>query len=182
MSVLLSRDYATGIAAIFPGGGTPDSRARTDPVSIIGMGETSTRIRVLVVDDDLSIRSTIAGILEEDFEVTTCGSPRRALTLLSQSDYDLIVTDWQMPEMDGLEFARAALARYARLGCLLMTGQMDDLSQQVAWSERKTIGLLSKPFRPEQFLDRVTQVAQLARMKRSIAKLSGTTERKPLGQ
>jgi two-component system chemotaxis response regulator CheY len=64
-----------------------------------------TKRRILVVEDSASTRSLVRAILEEDasFEVTEAQSGFDAMRLLPRSKYDLIITDINMPDVNGLE-------------------------------------------------------------------------------
>jgi len=60
--------------------------------------------RVLVVDDDAEVRQLIdAALRDVGFEVSLAGSGEEALALVAAGDYDVVVTDLQMPGMDGLQ-------------------------------------------------------------------------------
>jgi two-component system chemotaxis response regulator CheY len=65
----------------------------------------ATKRRILVVEDSASTRSLVRAILEEDasFEVTEAQSGFDAMRLLPRSKYDLIITDINMPDVNGLE-------------------------------------------------------------------------------
>ena len=64
-------------------------------------------IRVLVVEDDALNRSIVCRLLlQGKFEPVTAVSGAQALTLVSQLPFDVILMDWQMPDMDGLECTR----------------------------------------------------------------------------
>ncbi|HYW71482.1 MAG TPA: sigma-54 dependent transcriptional regulator, partial [Pyrinomonadaceae bacterium] len=64
----------------------------------------SRNIRVLVVDDDSSLRSVVAEQLcRGDFEAVPMASAREAVKLLSEQDYDVVLLDVMMPDMSGLE-------------------------------------------------------------------------------
>jgi DNA-binding response OmpR family regulator len=63
--------------------------------------------RVLVVDDDRASRLLLRRTLEESgYEVAQAGDGREALAELDARPADIVVTDWQMPEMDGIELCR----------------------------------------------------------------------------
>lgn len=72
--------------------------------------EPSTRtapIRVLVVEDDALNRSIVCRLLTQGkFEPVTAINGAQALTLVSQLPFDVILMDWQMPDMNGLECTR----------------------------------------------------------------------------
>ena len=60
--------------------------------------------KVILVDDDDLVRSTVCFMLRTlDFDVTEAPCGKEALKLLSESKFDLVITDLFMPEFDGLE-------------------------------------------------------------------------------
>ncbi len=65
----------------------------------------SPRIRILLVDDDELFRESLAmNLVDEEFNVTECQNGRACLALLhDRSDFDLILLDWRMPGMSGIE-------------------------------------------------------------------------------
>ncbi len=66
----------------------------------------------LIVDDSKVIRKVARHILETlDFTVSEAGDGREALAMCSQTDPDVILLDWNMPVMSGIEFLRAMAAR-----------------------------------------------------------------------
>lgn len=63
--------------------------------------------RILVVDDEISIRMGIREFAEyQGYDVTGAANGREALELCRQQDFDLIIMDIMMPEMDGYEATR----------------------------------------------------------------------------
>ncbi len=63
-----------------------------------------TKASVLIVNDEAVIRSALSRMLSgAGFNVTTAASAREALRMLDQAQFDAIVTDIMMPEMDGIE-------------------------------------------------------------------------------
>jgi two-component system chemotaxis response regulator CheY len=69
-------------------------------------------MRALVIDDSTAMRSILARMLRElGFEVLQAGNGREAIDRLETSGgVDLALVDWNMPEMDGLEFVRRVRA------------------------------------------------------------------------
>jgi signal transduction histidine kinase len=57
--------------------------------------------RLLIVDDDFSIRLLLSRTLEDHYQVTTAENGREALDLLEQDQFDLVLSDVRMPEVDG---------------------------------------------------------------------------------
>jgi diguanylate cyclase (GGDEF)-like protein len=68
--------------------------------------------RVIVVDDDELTRTQLAALLKlADYEVHTAGSGTEALRLLDETRCHVVLTDWEMPGMDGLALCRSLRAR-----------------------------------------------------------------------
>ena len=82
-------------------------------------------IRVLHVDDELGILQTTKQILEMDgvFIVTSVNSVNKALQLIEQQDFDVVVSDYQIPEKDGLTFLAELREKKNNLPFILFTGK-----------------------------------------------------------
>ena len=84
--------------------------------------------RVLIVDDEDSIRSLVARAIAMDgHETVTAADGAEALEILGneQGVFDLLLTDIQMPVMDGIALALTAARDFPELTILLMTGFAD---------------------------------------------------------
>jgi putative two-component system response regulator len=102
--------------------------------------------RVLVIDDEDIIRTLMMEILEAaGHEVAGAETAERALFLLEDHEYELVVSDVVMPGLSGLELLEAVRARRASLPVVLVTGAgtYDTLSQALT---RGAAGLVTKPF------------------------------------
>ena len=105
-------------------------------------------LRLLVVDDDPAVRATITSMLIEDgHSVEAVASGASALALLREGDVDLVVADYLMPEMTGVELMRAARRIRPGTRFLLVSGYSD--SDEIASASDQT-ALLSKPFTADQ--------------------------------
>ena len=85
-------------------------------------------LRILVVDDDPLMRSLLEAVLVSlGYTVTTAGDGRQALDLLESDQVNLIITDWMMPDVDGLELCRRLRARPAAgyTYIILLTARQD---------------------------------------------------------
>ena len=105
--------------------------------------------RVLVVDDDPSVRQVIALSLEDaGFVVTGAEDGAEALAHLdSGALVDAMVTDFAMPGMNGLELVRAAKARYPGLPSFILTGHVGDIETAPTRTGPRVV-LLQKPIQP----------------------------------
>ena len=83
-------------------------------------------ITVLHVDDDSEFGALTAELLEredERFSVTTAASAEEGLDRLADAAFDCVVSDYEMPGRDGIEFLRAVRERYPDLPFVLFTGK-----------------------------------------------------------
>ncbi|HWZ93531.1 MAG TPA: response regulator [Polyangiaceae bacterium] len=129
--------------------------------------------RVLLIDDDTALLESMAAVLSEQFIVRCSASALHALRLMDRETFHVVCADWQMPGMDGVEFFREVESKKLLLQpCfVLVTGHTGELLDKVPYDDRKMLGVLRKPFSPEQLIDRVNQYAGVADMKRSSAAL-----------
>ncbi|MBC8875511.1 MAG: response regulator [Planctomycetes bacterium] len=124
--------------------------------------------RILVAEDSSTQVVLIRGILEdEDYEVDVVTNGKQALQRLEEGgDYDLVLTDMVMPEMDGLQLARAIRAHHAGTPVILMTGKgTDELAIEAL--EDGAAGYVPKSRMSDRLVDEVTQVLHMASMERS---------------
>ena len=110
--------------------------------------------RVLVVDDSTSTRKVEAFVLHEaGYEVVEAVDGNDALTKLSSTQVDLILTDLNMPEMDGIALIRAVRggANHRLTPIIMITTESGDASKQQGKTAGAT-GWIVKPFKPEQLV------------------------------
>lgn len=109
-------------------------------------------LRILVVDDELSNAEVLALILhEEGFQIMVAGDGRQALERIEEATPDLLITDYMMPGMSGVELARAVrqLPRYSNLPVLLMSGAA---ASTLSIHGKDFDAFLRKPFDIEELL------------------------------
>jgi excisionase family DNA binding protein len=110
------------------------------------------RPRVLVVDDESSIRDLLAKTLAlAEYEVDTAPDGRAALERLRLGRYDLLIADLKMPGMDGLTLIREAKRLSADLPVIIITGFSTE-SSAIEAVNLGVAGYLTKPFRVPQVL------------------------------
>ena len=119
-----------------------DETARQPPTGL-SHGKS---IRVLLVDDSRVTREMIRRLLEDaGFAVTPSRSAEEARDLLAQSEFDCLITDIEMPEMDGLDLTRHLRAdeRYEDLPIIVVSTR-DRLSDHRAGIDAGADAYLSK--------------------------------------
>jgi CheY-like chemotaxis protein len=108
---------------------------------------------ILLVDDDSAVREVTASMLRElGYVVLEVGSGGAALELLDrQATIDLVVLDFAMPGMNGMELAREVNSKFPRLPILFVTGYADE----TALEELSDAKLVKKPFVGDELADKV---------------------------
>jgi len=82
------------------------------------------KIHLLIADDDPATRQLMGGFFtEKGYFVFLAKNGKEALRLLGQEQIDLVITDYQMPEMDGIELVRRINEFLPSLPVILMTGR-----------------------------------------------------------
>ena len=113
---------------------------------------TTTRPRVLVVDDEASIRDLLAKTLAlAEYDVDVAPDGRSALERMRLYPYDLLIADLKMPGMDGLTVIREAKRYKADLPVIIITGFSTE-SSAIEAVNLGVAGYLTKPFRVPQVL------------------------------
>ena len=104
--------------------------------------------RVLIVDDEDSMRLLVARAIAMDgHDITTASDGAEALEILGGADgaFDLLLTDIQMPIMDGIALALAAARDFPDLTILLMTGFADQ-RERASGLSAIAHDVITKPF------------------------------------
>lgn len=121
-------------------------------------------MRVLVVDDSKTIRWVISSALEELGvpEIVEAESADAALALLPETPVDLIVTDWHMPGMSGLDFVKHLRGdpKFRHLPVIMSTSETHG-DNVVAALQVGVTNYLIKPFNKQQFFDKVGPVVKM---------------------
>jgi len=139
----------------------------------VSQAEAAVRARLLVVDDEQPQREMLAGILERaGFAVMTAADGARALELLGQGSYDLLLTDQRMPKMNGLELLAQAQRIEPRLPVVLMTAY-GTVSTAVEAMKRGAADYLTKPFEREELLLVIGKAIRQRRLEDDVVSLRG---------
>lgn len=118
------------------------------------------KLNVLAVDDSKSIRCMVSNILTgAGHTVTVAADGREAIGLAAGSGFDLIITDVNMPEMDGLDLARQLRnsAEYSSTPIIFLTTEATE-DYMAKGKEIGTTTWITKPFSPVNLLDAVSKV------------------------
>ena len=134
--------------------------------------------RVFVVDDDQSVRATLANLLAtEDYPVEIFASAEEYLARVPHSGPACIVLEVQLPGLDGLALQRQ-LTEESRMEQIVFVTRHGDLPMGIGAMKRGAVDFLPKPFRDDELLSAVAQaLARSAEAAESRARLAKLTPR-----
>jgi len=127
--------------------------------------------RILVVDDDLTVRDVVRRYLERDgHAVTVVGDGETALQLAGRNEPDLVVLDLMLPGIDGLEVCRRLRSRSLDSGSrsravpVVMLTALGEESDRIAGLQLGADDYLTKPFSPAELALRIASVLRRSRV------------------
>jgi DNA-binding NtrC family response regulator len=108
--------------------------------------EQKARIRILIVDDEHTLRESCASVLrQEGYDATVSGRGQEALDLLKRRAFDIVLVDLYMPQVGGLALLRATLATNRDTLVVVMTGN-PSVDSSVEALRQGAFDYLPKPF------------------------------------
>jgi CheY-like chemotaxis protein len=116
--------------------------------------QRSSKSTILIADDDSAIVSLLADLLRQhEFHVVTACDGAQALDRARDhaAQIDLLLTDFEMPHMNGVQLAVAIRQFHPRIGVVLMSG-----SHHLEAASQARSTFLSKPFTPGLLLETIT--------------------------
>ncbi len=123
-------------------------------------------MRILLVEDDESVAKVLYKVLTDEYYVVDAANDGRVgWQLMSVFDYDLVILDVLLPELDGIEFCRQLRAKNYLMPVLFVTA-LDASSKKIAGLNAGADDYITKPFELEELLARVR--ALLRRVKNSV--------------
>src|SRR5258706_13400646 len=132
------------------------------------MGAMLTRVHVLAVDDDRSIRQMIADYLaDNDIQVTAVASGKEIADVMARHTIDLLILDLKLPGEDGMQIARALRAA-SDVPIIMLTGRKDE-ADRVMGLELGADDYLTKPFSPRELLARIRALLRRSRARETVA-------------
>jgi len=121
------------------------------PLASVALAESANEVlplkrRILIVDDDDGVAFTLESVLERlpNAEITVATSGKEALALFSQENFDLVFTDYKMPDMNGIELTKAIRAINPTAMVIIITAH-SNLSLQAEASNLEVHRYLKKP-------------------------------------
>ncbi len=123
------------------------------------------KANILVVDDERSIRDSLEMVLkEEGYEVQTANDGKEAQKLLEEHNFDILITDLKMPELDGIQLTKHCLQTYPQTSVIIITAY-GSLETAI---EALRLGAYDYILKPFEFDDVLIKVQNLIKHKELI--------------
>jgi two-component system alkaline phosphatase synthesis response regulator PhoP len=116
--------------------------------------------KILIADDELYIRLLVKDILEPEFNVIEASNGEEAVTIAHNEQPDLVLMDILMPKLDGYAACYAIKKNELTkdIPVVMLTGVGHELNRQLS-REMGATAYITKPFNPEDLLDKARQYA-----------------------
>jgi two-component system cell cycle sensor histidine kinase/response regulator CckA len=130
-----------------------EAEALTTPTDQGTSARVSSKLgQILVVDDEVELKNALVEMLnEQGYDALGCSSGTEALSALREQNFDVLLSDLMMPEMDGVALLRTALEIDQNLVCIIMTGQ-GTIQTAVDAMKVGAFDYVLKPFRVKTLL------------------------------
>ncbi len=100
---------------------------------------------VLIVDDDIELLDLLESILESNYKIFKASSAIKALEIIENNNFQLIVTDVKMPHKDGIYLLDKLQKMFYNIPVIIMTGGVD-IQVAVAALKKGAFDIIAKPF------------------------------------
>ncbi len=135
-------------------------------------------MRVLIVDDDKNIRSSLAGLLsDESIAFDLCGSGEEAAELLQRKVYSAALLDVMMPGMNGIELLKHIRQNDAAIKVLMMSGEAD-YSSAVQATRLGALDFFEKPLNPDKVILALKNIEYQTAMEKRLRALESFVDEK----
>lgn len=127
--------------------------------------------KVLIVDDDRSVVSTLSGWLQRHgYGISTASTAAAGLAALARETPDVVLLDLGLPDADGLETLAEIHSRLPHAAVIIVTAQ-DSLDNAIESIKRGAFHFISKPYVPEELLSLLRRASEKGELVRETAKL-----------
>jgi formate/nitrite transporter len=131
--------------------------------------------RMLVIDDEPVVLSSVQRIFsEQGYEVKTADNPRAGLEMATECSYEVILCDWRMPDVDGIDVVEMLDKRCPEAAIVMITG-FPAIERATEAVKRGAVDYLAKPFTPEEIISAVNKA--LRRKEQDRQKATGAVEK-----
>ncbi len=117
--------------------------------------DSTNRQRLLIVDDEPFFRTFLPRLLGDSYDVQVANGAMNALELLSKSDVDVLLTDWEMPVRDGIWLLKKTSEAFPEVRRVLMSGSFREERNDYD-NGALCHAFLHKPFSKQRLVDAIS--------------------------
>ena len=130
-------------------------------VSLVDRIYSNSKIKVLIIDDSVTVRNRLRYFLQSQmFEVLSASEPLEAFeTIEKNSDIKIIITDYYMPNLNGVEFLKIIRRNFSK-NKIAVVGISSDESSSILFLKNGANDFVTKPFVREEFICRINNTAE----------------------
>lgn len=134
--------------------------------------KTLISLSAMVIDDSRVMRNMVMQTLQQaeiaEFEFTEAGSGSEAIGKFDADSIDIIFVDWNMPGMNGIEFAREvrSMSWASHIPIVMITSETGSEKQQNAYDKARITCYVTKPFTVDEIREKVSPVIEDIQKKR----------------
>jgi DNA-binding NtrC family response regulator len=136
--------------------------------------------KLLLLDDETPILNALVRVIQRipadrlagDCLIRSFTDPAQALQSLREESYDLLVTDFRMPAMDGLEFLRQAIEHQPEVARIVISGQADLPAVTAAINDVQVFRFVNKPWVDDELQLAIVQTLKAHALRRENQRLA----------
>jgi two-component system response regulator AtoC len=130
-------------------------------------------MRILVIDDEESMRHMLSVILKkEGYEVSACADAESALKVLEAEEFDFVLSDIRMPGLDGLDFLKAFYQK-GFTSSIIMMSAYGTVDKAIECMKLGAYDYISKPFKADEIILTIKKAEERERLKKENLRLKG---------
>ncbi len=120
------------------------------------------RINILIVDDEVNVLKSLRRVLlSEGFKVYLAGSGKEGLNILKKSKIDFVISDYKMPEMNGIEFLLEVKKLYPKIYRIILSGYIDENVVSEAILKGIASTFIGKPWEDDALIKKIKQISKI---------------------
>ncbi len=124
------------------------------------------KIRILYIDDEVNNLNVFKAAFRREYDITLCGSPIEAFEILNSNEFEVIITDQRMPEMNGTEFLASILKTHPEPMRILLTGYSDIEAVIDAINKGEVYRYVTKPWLENELRGVITSAFEVFSLRR----------------
>ena len=131
------------------------------------MKSGSRSARILIVDDDIGARESLEAILEDDYSLVSVDSGFKALEHLNSENFDLVLLDVTMPDMDGIETLQR-IRKSDKSIDVIMVSAIDRAQEATASIQTGAYDYITKPVDPDSIINVISRALQKRMLEKEV--------------